>query len=73
MQGYLNLKAYGEFANENRPAGWNLWLTFSLSSKTPEPPPATPTYHRVRCECVQSVRKQPRNTLRSCGLTGCIV
>ncbi|BCA05636.1 hypothetical protein JOE51_005434 [Bradyrhizobium japonicum] len=38
MQGYLNLKAYGEFANENRPAGWNLWLTFNLS-----PAAATPT------------------------------
>jgi hypothetical protein len=24
LQGYLNLKAYGEFANANRPAGWNL-------------------------------------------------
>jgi hypothetical protein len=31
MQGYLNLKAYGEFDNANRPAGWNVWLTFSLS------------------------------------------
>jgi hypothetical protein len=31
MQGYLNLKAYGEFDNANRPDGWNVWLTFSLS------------------------------------------
>jgi hypothetical protein len=31
MQGYVNLKGYGEFANENRPAGWNVWLTFALS------------------------------------------
>jgi hypothetical protein len=31
MQGYLNLKGYGEFASENRPAGWNTWLTFSIS------------------------------------------
>jgi hypothetical protein len=38
MQGYLNLKAYGEFANENRPAGWNLWLTFNLSPAAPTPP-----------------------------------
>jgi hypothetical protein len=36
MQGYINLKAYGEFANANRPDGWNVWLTFSLS-----PAPAT--------------------------------
>ena len=28
MQGYLNFKAYGEFAAENRPAGWNTWVTF---------------------------------------------
>src|SRR4029453_15840462 len=41
MQGYLNLKAYGEFANENRPAGWNLWLTFNLSRAAATPP--TPT------------------------------
>src|SRR5215467_4825149 len=38
MQGYLNLKGYGEFANDNRPDGWNLWLTFSLS---PAPPTST--------------------------------
>jgi hypothetical protein len=31
MQGYLNLKAYGEFDNANRPDGWNVWLTFVLS------------------------------------------
>jgi len=41
MQGYLNLKAYGEFANENRAAGWNLWLTFNLSPAAAPPP--TPT------------------------------
>jgi hypothetical protein len=35
MQGYLNLKAYGEFDNANRPDGWNAWLTFVLS---PAPP-----------------------------------
>ncbi|WP_249144310.1 transporter [Bradyrhizobium lablabi] len=38
MQGYLNLKAYGEFANENRPAGWNVWLTFNLSPAASTPP-----------------------------------
>ena len=41
MQGYLNLKAYGEFANENRPAGWNVWLTFNLSPAAPGAPPTT--------------------------------
>ena len=42
MQGYLNLKAYGEFANENRPAGWNVWLTFNLQPAAPTPTPAPP-------------------------------
>jgi len=36
MQGYFNLKGYWEFAAENRPDGWNAWVTFSLS------PPAAP-------------------------------
>jgi hypothetical protein len=35
MQGYINVKAYGEFAAENRPAGWNAWLTFSISPMAP--------------------------------------
>jgi hypothetical protein len=36
MQGYLNLKAYGEFAGSDRPTGWNAWVTLVIS------PPATP-------------------------------
>ncbi len=32
-QGYLNVKGYYEFAAENRPDGWNVWLT--LSSRLP--------------------------------------
>lgn len=32
-QGYINLRAYREFAAENRPAGWNLWLTVVISPK----------------------------------------
>ena len=46
MQGYLNLKGYGEFAAENRPAGWNTWLTFSISPAAPKaaaPPPGRRT------------------------------
>jgi hypothetical protein len=43
MQGYVNLKGYGEFDNENRPAGWNVWLTLVLSPAPPSsessPPP----------------------------------
>ena len=30
-QGYLNLKSYWEFANQNRPDGWNAWVTFVIS------------------------------------------
>jgi len=41
MQGYLNLKAYGEFDNANRPAGWNLWLTFNVSPAAATPPAAS--------------------------------
>ena len=36
MQGYLNLKGYGEFDAANRPSGWNTWLTFSISPAAPE-------------------------------------
>jgi hypothetical protein len=28
----LNLRGYKEFAAQNRPEGWNVWLTFSLSA-----------------------------------------
>ena len=44
LQGYLNLKAYGEFANENRPAGWNLWLTFNLSPAATPPTSSRPMF-----------------------------
>ena len=35
MQGYLNFKAYKEFAAEDRADGWNAWVTFSLSPAAP--------------------------------------
>ena len=41
MQGYLNFKAYGEFAAADRPSGWNTWLTFSISPPAPGAPPTT--------------------------------
>ena len=41
MQGYLNFKGYKEFAAENRPDGWNAWVTFSISPRAPAPLPAT--------------------------------
>jgi hypothetical protein len=45
MQGYLNLKAYGEFDAANRPSGWNTWLTFSISPMAPSA--VAPTRHLV--------------------------
>jgi len=39
MQGYLGVKSYFEFAAENRPQGWNTWLTFAISPAAPAPAP----------------------------------
>ncbi len=36
MQGALSAKAYWEFAAENRPKGWNLWLGFAISPAPPK-------------------------------------
>jgi hypothetical protein len=44
LQGYLNLKAYGEFAAENRPAGWKLCLTFDLSPAATPPTSSRPVF-----------------------------
>jgi hypothetical protein len=41
MQGYVNMKAYGEFDGSDRPSGWNAWLTLSISPAAPAPA-ATP-------------------------------
>jgi hypothetical protein len=41
MQGYLNLKAYGEFDAADRSKGWNAWITFAISPPAPTPPPTT--------------------------------
>ncbi|MBR0960052.1 SphA family protein [Bradyrhizobium japonicum] len=46
MQGYLNLKAYGEFEAQNRPSGWNAWITFAVSPMAPTST-VTPTKHRI--------------------------
>ncbi len=35
MQGYLNLRAYKEFDAQNRPEGWNAWVTLSISPAAP--------------------------------------
>jgi hypothetical protein len=42
MQGYVNLKGYGEFDNANRPDGWNVWLTFVLSPAPPSSASSAP-------------------------------
>jgi hypothetical protein len=40
MQGYLNLRGYGEFGAEHRAEGWNLWLTVAVTpAGHPAPPP----------------------------------
>lgn len=41
MQGYLNFKGYGEFAADNRPKGWNTWVTLVLSPAGAPPPPTS--------------------------------
>ena len=41
MQGYLNIKGYKEFAAENRPEGWNTWITFAISPAAAAPPPSS--------------------------------
>jgi len=41
-QGYLSLKAYREFEDEHRAAGWNAWVTLAISPKAPTPPTTTP-------------------------------
>jgi hypothetical protein len=46
MQGYLNFKGYKEFDNENRPAGWNAWATFSISLGEQAPPSTAPLLHK---------------------------
>jgi hypothetical protein len=40
-QAYLNVKSYWEFANQNRPDGWNAWVTFVISpaEQTPSTAP----------------------------------
>ena len=47
MQGYLNLKGYGEFDAHDRLSGFNVWLTFAISPPAPTPSTTkTPMYHK---------------------------
>jgi hypothetical protein len=36
IQGVVNVKAYREFAAQNRPEGWNAWLTIAFSPASPK-------------------------------------
>jgi hypothetical protein len=36
IQGVVNVKGYREFAAENRPEGWNVWLTIAFSPAPPK-------------------------------------
>jgi hypothetical protein len=36
LQGFAGAKAYFEFASENRPEGWNLWVTLAFSPEAPK-------------------------------------
>jgi len=36
MQGYVNLKGYGELDAHDRASGWNAWVTFSTSPIAPQ-------------------------------------
>ena len=38
LQGYINLKAYAEFAGSDRATGWNTWVTFVISPAAAPPP-----------------------------------
>ena len=46
MQGYLNLKGFKEFDAQNRPEGWNFWVTLALSPADQPKPPASPPPRR---------------------------
>jgi len=46
QQLYINLKGYKEFAAQNRPEGWNAWLTLSIANAPPEPASAKPVIRK---------------------------
>jgi hypothetical protein len=45
-QGYLNVKAYKDFAAENRPEGYTAWVTFAVTPAAPEAPVKAPLVHK---------------------------
>jgi hypothetical protein len=44
LQGYFNIKGYGEFDAANRPSGFNIWLTFNLSPAATPPTSSRPMF-----------------------------
>jgi hypothetical protein len=47
LEGNVNVRAYKEFAAANRPEGWNLWLTYTLSPAEATPARSAPPTRRV--------------------------
>ena len=47
LEGNVTVKAYKEFAAANRPEGWNVWLTYTLSPAEPAPASPPPAARRV--------------------------
>lgn len=48
MQGYLNLRGYGEFDAVNRPSGWNTFLAFELTEASPDDTGSPIRHHSTR-------------------------
>jgi hypothetical protein len=46
MQGYLNVKGYGEFAARRRPEGFNVWVTFAISQSAAQSVAARPVIRK---------------------------
>jgi hypothetical protein len=47
LDGNVSVRAYREFAAANRPEGWNLWLSYTLSPADPAPARAAATPRRI--------------------------
>ena len=45
-QGYLNVKAYKDFAAENRPEGYTAWVTLAISLTGASPNAKRPSIHK---------------------------
>jgi hypothetical protein len=50
LDGNLSVKAYKEFAAANRPEGWNVWLSYTLSPADPAPARPPPAARRMQAK-----------------------